>query len=561
MKFTQLELMPEITRALEEEGYAEPSPIQERSIPPALEGRDVLGCAQTGTGKTAAFAVPILQRLVSSGHNHAIRALVLTPTRELALQIGESFQTYGKFLSLSSTVIFGGVSPASQAEQLRKNPSILIATPGRLNDFLGQGLLSLKDIEIFVLDEADRMLDMGFWPDVKKVIGQLPQKKQTLFFSATMPPEILDFANSLLVSPVRVSVAPQATPVEAIAQSVYFVDKPRKSKLLIHLLQDPTITSALVFTRTKHGADRVVRDLTRAGIRTQAIHGNKSQTARQQALGRFKSGELRVLVATDIAARGIDIEELSHVINYDLPNIPETYVHRIGRTGRAGASGTAISFCCIDEKPYLVDIEKLTRQKIPEVKEHPFPMEILEPHPPQEKQKGRGNPGTSEQRKDEKKGKNPPAKHEGSHADQQKSSQKRHKRGAKPAEKEPCSQETQQAPSQPLAEAPARKPVGKGTRSHKEKPHKDKDKGSEADLLIKKETDRLPKPEPQKYSSSFEPRPHTPEPRHVDFLTEKPLPRTLGVPQKFVPSQGAVKRPCDQPLSNRHLDPIIKRKG
>ncbi len=400
MKFEELNIIKPIRRALAEQQYEKPSPIQERAIPPALQGRDVLGCAQTGTGKTAAFAVPVLQLLHKNPRETGkIRALVLTPTRELALQNYECFCTYGKYLPLHSAVVFGGVSQNPQVESLRRGVEILIATPGRLNDLIGQGIVNLGSVEIFVLDEADRMLDMGFIHDVKKVIAKLPEKKQTLFFSATMPPEIMELVDSLLHHPVRVEVTPQATTVEAIAQSVYFVDKPNKSRLLIHLLEDPAIVSALVFTRTKHGADRVVRDLTRAGIHARAIHGNKSQNARQEALGSFKDGKIRVLVATDIAARGIDIEELSHVINYDLPNVPETYVHRIGRTGRAGQPGVAISFCNFDEKEYLADIEKLIRKKIPAVDDHPYPMQILEPAPPKEqrpqnsRKKGGGQTG------------------------------------------------------------------------------------------------------------------------------------------------------------------------
>lgn len=380
--FSDLGIIPTILSALEEEGYENPSPIQEQAIPPALAGRDLLGCAQTGTGKTAAFAVPILQRLSARpapAGGRPIRALILTPTRELALQIHESFEAYGRHLKLRGAVIFGGVSQVPQVAALKKGVDILTATPGRLNDLIGQGHIDLSRVEIFVLDEADRMLDMGFVHDVKKVIAKVPQKKQTLFFSATMPPEIVRLVDSLLVDPVKVAVAPVSSTVDAIEQSVYFVDKENKRRLLVDLLQNPAIESALVFTRTKHGADRVVKDLTRAGVRAMAIHGNKSQNARQAALSSFKSGELRVLVATDIAARGIDINELSHVINYDLPNVPETYVHRIGRTGRAGLAGTAISFCDFDEQPYLKDIQKLIRKEVPVVEGHPYPMTATAP--------------------------------------------------------------------------------------------------------------------------------------------------------------------------------------
>lgn len=383
MKFSELSLIPEIQKALASAGYTEPTPIQERAIPPLLEGRDLLGLAQTGTGKTAAFAVPILQLLDQKGRGgkgrREVRALIVTPTRELALQIQESIQAYGKYLPLRSAVIFGGVSQVPQVAELSRGVDILVATPGRLNDLCNQGVLRLDQAEILVLDEADRMLDMGFVHDVKKIIARLPNRSQTMLFSATMPPEIRELVNSILRNPVRAEVTPPATTVERIQQSVYFVDKANKRKLLADLLRDETISSALVFTRTKHGADRVVRELAREKIAAQAIHGNKSQGARQQALSNFKSGKTHVLVATDIAARGIDVEELSHVINYNIPNIPETYVHRIGRTGRAGLSGTAISFCEAEEIPYLRDIEKLIRTKIPVVEEHPYPMEAAEP--------------------------------------------------------------------------------------------------------------------------------------------------------------------------------------
>ncbi|MBC8545894.1 DEAD/DEAH box helicase [Clostridiaceae bacterium NSJ-31] len=378
MRFRELGVIPPILKALELQGYQQPTPIQEQAIPPVLAGRDVLGCAQTGTGKTAAFAVPILQNLrahpLPQGTPRCIRALVLTPTRELALQIQESFTAYGQFLPLRCCVIFGGVSQKPQEQELRRGVDVLVATPGRLNDLIGQGLIRLDHLEIFVLDEADRMLDMGFIHDVRRVIRQLPDKKQTLLFSATMPKEIAEIARTVLVNPAKIAVAPVSSTVDSIEQSVYFVDKANKRKLLIHLLGNPEIVSALVFTRTKHGADRVTRELTRAGIKAAAIHGDKSQGARQRALSSFKDGSVRVLVATDIAARGIDIVELSHVINFDLPNIPETYVHRIGRTGRAGLSGVAISFCDEEEKAYLADIRKLTKRDIPVVEGHPYPL-------------------------------------------------------------------------------------------------------------------------------------------------------------------------------------------
>ncbi len=378
MTFEELNLEEPLLRALKEEGYKAPTPIQEQSIPHSLKGRDLLACAQTGTGKTAAFALPILQRLHNERLNRSqvrpIRALILTPTRELAIQIEESFKAYGRHIHLRKLVIFGGVGQAPQVEALKKGVDILVATPGRLLDLMNQGFISLKDIEVFVLDEADRMLDMGFIHDVRRVIVHLPQQRQTLFFSATMPPEIAKLAEDILTDPLSVAVTPVSSTVDAIVQSVYFVGKKQKRSLLLHLLNTADIANALVFTRTKHGANRVAQDLTKAGVQAMAIHGNKSQTARQLALQQFKSGELRVLVATDIAARGIDIDELSHVVNFDLPNIPETYVHRIGRTGRAGASGIAISFCDEEEKVYLKDIQKLIGKKIPIVESHPFPL-------------------------------------------------------------------------------------------------------------------------------------------------------------------------------------------
>ncbi len=379
MTFKDLGLNAPILRALEEQGYKKPSPIQEKAIPPALAGRDVLGCAQTGTGKTCAFATPILQRLEAvNSPKRPIRALILTPTRELAIQIGESFEAYGKYLKLRHTVIFGGVGQNPQVEALKKGVDILAATPGRLMDLHDQGFISLDALEIFVLDEADRMLDMGFIHDVRKILKWLPEKKQTLFFSATMPPEITNLVNSLLKNPVKVAVDPISSPVEVIRQSVYLVDKGNKTGLLAHLMEKKRVKNALVFTRTKHGANKVARDLAKAGISAAAIHGNKSQTARQQALSDFKAGKIRCLVATDIAARGLDIEDLSHVFNYNLPEVPETYVHRIGRTGRAGRGGEAIAFCDFGEKPLLKDIEKLTGRKVPLVEDHPYPMQVFE---------------------------------------------------------------------------------------------------------------------------------------------------------------------------------------
>ena len=379
MTFQTLGLCAPILTALEEHGYERPSPIQEKAIPPALAGRDVLGCAQTGTGKTCAFAAPILQRLSASRvQGHPLRALILTPTRELAIQIEESFLAYGKHLPLRCAVIFGGVGQNPQVEALGRGVDILVATPGRLMDLYQQGFVKLDQLEIFVLDEADRMLDMGFIHDVKKILKWLPRRKQTMLFSATMPPEIAELVNSLLHDPVRVAVDPVSSPVEAIQQSVYFVDKNNKTKLLAYLIRELDVKNALVFTRTKHGANKVARDLAKAGITAAAIHGNKSQTARQQALADFKAGKIQCLVATDIAARGLDIEELSHVFNYNLPEVPETYVHRIGRTGRAGREGAAVAFCDFGEKPLLRDIEKLMGRTVPVVEGHPYPMVVLE---------------------------------------------------------------------------------------------------------------------------------------------------------------------------------------
>ena len=382
MTFQDLPLQPAILKAVAEAGYTSPSPIQAGAIPPVLAGRDLLGCAQTGTGKTAAFALPILQNLsAQTPQRPCIRALILTPTRELALQIGDNFSAYGKHLKLRHTVIFGGVGQQPQVEALRRGVDILIACPGRLNDLIGQRLIDLSGIEIFVLDEADRMLDMGFIHDVKKVIAKLPRRRQTLLFSATMPKEIEELADSLLHDPAVVKVDPVSSTVDRIDQKLYFVEKKQKIELLAYLLQDKGIVNALVFSRTKHGADRIARLLNKAGITAAAIHGNKSQTARVNALEGFKAGKTRVLVATDIAARGIDISELSHVFNYDLPEVPETYVHRIGRTARAGADGVAISFCSTEEREYLVGIEKLNRKKIPVVTGHPW--EGMPPAQPQ----------------------------------------------------------------------------------------------------------------------------------------------------------------------------------
>jgi ATP-dependent RNA helicase RhlE len=453
MEFQQLHLTAPILKALAELNYQHPTPIQEQAIPPALEGRDVLGCAQTGTGKTCAFAAPILQRLnKNQGKGHPIRALILTPTRELAIQIQDSFEAYGKYLPLRSTVIFGGVGQGPQVAALKRGTDVLVATPGRRADLYGQGLVDLSRVEIFVLDEADRMLDMGFIHDVKKVLAWLPQEKQTLFFSATMPPEITQLVNSLLKDPVRVAVNPVSSPVEIIDQRVYLVDKGNKTKLLAHLLADPAITSALVFTRTKHGANKVANDLVKAGISATAIHGNKSQSARQAALAGFKNGEIRVLVATDIAARGLDIEYLAYVVNYNLPEVPETYIHRIGRTGRAGRDGVAISFCDCTEKPMLKDIQKLMGRPIPVVEEHPFPMQVFDAPVVKDKRGRTVNPEDAEARA--------AAKERRRQRDAaNKAAAEGKKAAAKPAQ-----------PSEPAAKAQAEPAPAKKKRSRRRKP-------------------------------------------------------------------------------------------
>jgi ATP-dependent RNA helicase RhlE len=377
MQFESLDIIEPILRSLKEEGYTIPTPIQVQAIPIVMQGTDLIGCAQTGTGKTAAFAVPILQLLSknkSFDRKKKIRSLIVTPTRELAIQIEESFKTYGRYTGLTCTVVFGGVNQNPQTNALRNGVDILIATPGRLLDLMNQGFISLKDIEIFVLDEADRMLDMGFIHDVRRLIAALPQKRQSLFFSATMPPEIVRLAGSIVYKPVKVEVTPSASTVDIVDQFVYFIDRGNKNSLLLELLKDEKIKTALVFTRTKYGADKVVRVLKKKNISAEAIHGNKAQNARQKALSGFKAQTTRVLVATDIAARGIDVDDLEYVINFEIPNISETYVHRIGRTGRAGAKGTAISFCDAEEKEYLKDIEKLITKKIQVVDDHPFPL-------------------------------------------------------------------------------------------------------------------------------------------------------------------------------------------
>lgn len=372
MTFKELSLIPEILNALETEGYEKPTPIQQQAIPNVLAGRDLLGCAQTGTGKTAAFVIPILQNLKAQGRSQHIRVLILTPTRELALQIDENISAYGRNLPVKHLAIYGGVSQVPQVAKLKAGTDILVATPGRLLDLISQGYISLSHISTFVLDEADRMLDMGFVHDVKRVITKLPQKRQTLFFSATMPKDIQALANAILRDPAVVKVTPVSSTAKTVQQSVYFVEKQKKKHLLSHILSDTTIPRLLVFTRTKHGADKLVKDLHKTGVNAAAIHGNKSQGARQRALSDFKNNSIRVLVATDIAARGIDIDDLPYVLNYDLPEVAETYVHRIGRTGRAGNNGTAISFCDSEELQDLKNIQKLIGFPVPVTHPHPF---------------------------------------------------------------------------------------------------------------------------------------------------------------------------------------------
>lgn len=376
MTFDSLNIIQPILKALQEEKYSSPTPIQEQAIPIILEGRDLMGCAQTGTGKTAAFAIPIIQKLCMDkavDDTRKLRCLVVTPTRELALQIGDNFEAYSRHTDLKFTVIFGGVSQISQTHFLRKGVDILIATPGRLLDLIDQGYAVMDDVKYFVLDEADRMLDMGFINDIKKLIQILPKERQSLFFSATMPPAIQKLSESILNNPETVTVTPVSSTVEIINQQIYFVDKANKGKLLLHILKNKDIKSALVFTRTKHGADNLVRLFSKNNVSAEAIHGNKQQNQRQRALENFKKGKTRILVATDIAARGIDVDNLEYVINFEISNVPETYVHRIGRTGRAGALGTAISFCDREEKGYLKDIEKLIKKQIPVITDHPFP--------------------------------------------------------------------------------------------------------------------------------------------------------------------------------------------
>jgi ATP-dependent RNA helicase RhlE len=409
MKFEDLALSKSILRAVEEEGYTHPTPIQQQAIPIVLEGRDLIGCAQTGTGKTAAFAIPIiheLHRLVGSKRHKLIHALVVTPTRELAVQIGESFDTYGKYTNLRQLTIFGGVSQVPQVEQLKKGVDILIATPGRLLDLHKQGFIDLDHLHVLVLDEADQMLDMGFINDVKKIVKLTPNNRQTLLFSATMPIAIRELAEMFLKDPAEVKVTPVSSTAETVEQRIYFVEKNEKRNLLYHLIRNENISDVLVFSRTKHGADNVVKALRKRGVAAEAIHGDKSQSARQRVLESFKSKEVGVLVATDIAARGIDIDKLPYVINFDLPNIPETYVHRIGRTGRAGEGGIAISFCGKDEMPYWKDIHKLIKVDVTEITEHPYPWAVTDDEPEKPQSNSNRSGGAHKSRKSDNSKKN-----------------------------------------------------------------------------------------------------------------------------------------------------------
>ena len=560
MTFEELHIIPPILRALREAGYEQPTPIQEAAIPPVLQGRDLLGCAQTGTGKTAAFAVPILQLLAGRGipqGKRPIRALVLTPTRELALQNYENFELYGRNLGLRAAVIFGGVGQAPQVSALENGVDVLVATPGRLNDLIGQDFVSLDSLEIFVLDEADRMLDMGFIHDVRRVIDKTPEKKQTLLFSATMPPEIQEIADRLLHDMAVVQVAPPATTVEAIRQYVYFVDRENKRRLLAWLLENPELVSVLVFTRTKHGADRVARDLTRAGFSAQSIHGDKSQNARQAALTAFKEGRCRVLVATDIAARGIDIEELSHVVNFDIPEVQETYVHRIGRTGRAGLEGTAISFCTADERADYDNILRLTKAKIETVEEHPFPQQQTEPTPKEElqrlKEERRLAAREARLRKDERRRERAAAKEAEksapapkAEAPQENRQKKKKKKGAKPQgaqEKQPAQQNQQQG-------APRQEP-------RKENPQRD----SVPRRGQKKHGGRQSEPAPRQYSEQMNVKPSHRHPKKYEYKDNTRLKDDIitytpdwGSPPsapRFQPSSSARKKPQDQPLSDK----------
>ena len=543
MTFQELNLSPAVLRAVREMGYAAPTPIQAAAIGPVMAGRDLIGCAQTGTGKTAAFAIPILEGLqprVTKAHK-PIRALVLTPTRELALQIKENFDQYGTYLNIRNAVIFGGVGQGPQVEALERGVDVLIATPGRLNDLCNQGHIDLSRLEVFVLDEADRMLDMGFIHDVRKVIARLPQKRQTLLFSATMPQEIAELSKTILRNPVRVEVTPQSSTVEAICQQVYRVDKGNKRELLLHLLRKGDYQSVLVFTNTKHGANRVAEWLTKAGIPAMAIHGNKSQNARVAALESFKAGTIRVLVATDIAARGIDVNELACVVNYELPNVPETYVHRIGRTGRAGRSGIAISFCNIDEEPYLRDIEKLIGKKLPLVEDHPWPMEIFTLTPKQP----RGQRPAVRERTEEKAGKPAPAP----------ASKPQKQSGSKP--------EPHPAPAAKPQKQPAAKPEPRPAPAAK--PQKQP--------AAKPEPRPAPAAKPQKQPAAKpEPRPapvpaakpgrHPVRPEPLEITLSKPLPEEREAPREKLkleplPAPTPAPAPVKSPRRALRSDPWV----
>lgn len=560
MTFEELSLIPPILDALRQAGYQEPTPIQEAAIPPVLEGRDLLGCAQTGTGKTAAFAVPILQLLAerpAPKGKRPIRALVLTPTRELALQIEENFELYGKNLGLRSAVIFGGVGQAPQVQALEKGVDVLVATPGRLNDLIGQGYVSLASLEIFVLDEADRMLDMGFIHDVRRVIDKTPEKKQTLLFSATMPPEIQEIADRLLHDMAVVQVAPPATTVESIRQYVYFVDRENKRKLLAHLLQNPELVSVLVFTRTKHGADRVARDLNRAGFSARSIHGDKSQNARQEALAAFKEGRCRVLVATDIAARGIDIYELSHVINFDIPEVPETYVHRIGRTGRAGLEGTAISFCTADERADFEQILRLTKGNVETVTDHPFPQQQTEPTPKEELARVR------EQRRQEARERR--ARRNGQKRPNAPAAEEEKKR---PAETEKKQQKGKAAKGGETKEEPVRKEVsqdrhktGRGQQAQESAAQNVQKKNGHKRSRGKKNRQEGAEPPQRQYSEQMNVKPSHRHPKKYEYRDNTRLKDDIitytpdwGSPPsapRFQPSSSARKKPQDQPLSDK----------
>ncbi|MGB0864477.1 MAG: DEAD/DEAH box helicase [Saprospiraceae bacterium] len=408
MTFKELHLVEPILKALDDQGYTTPTPIQEQSIPILLRGKDLLGCAQTGTGKTAAFSIPILQNIFLDKErnirNRKVKALIVTPTRELAIQIYDNFEAYAKYTNIKSTVIFGGVKQGKQTDALRRGVDVLVATPGRLLDLISQGFITLRDIDYLVLDEADQMLDMGFIHDIKKIIAKLPVRRQSLFFSATMPPAIVKLSRQILGEFDTVTIKPKQATAERVEQAIYFVTKRNKIKLLKHLIITKEVNSTLVFSRTKHGADKIVKLLRRDEIYAEAIHGNKSQNARQRALGNFKKGKTTVLVATDIAARGIDVSELELVVNYDLPNVPETYVHRIGRTGRASASGEAVSFCNMEERAYLKTIQKLIRQTIPVVEEHPFVDDGTEVEPPSSNQQWGGRRRNDNQRRNNNSG-------------------------------------------------------------------------------------------------------------------------------------------------------------